>query len=70
MLLQIFLRFCLLGCVSHQLLIFPLKENKIWGPRIAEPLPKLLAMGINMPVGGSYSAFRLPFLAIISRICF
>lgn len=51
LLLQVFLRFCFLRCVSHQLLIFPLKEDDK-GPRTAEPLLKLLAMSINKPVGG------------------
>lgn len=50
LLLQVFLRFCFLRCVSYELLILPLKEDK--GPRIAEPLLKLLAMSINKPVGG------------------
>ena len=52
LLLQVSLRFCFLRCVSHQLLIFPLQEDKIRGLRIAEPWLKLLAVGINMPVDG------------------
>ena len=34
LLLQVFLRFCFLSCVSYQLLIFPLKEDKTRAPEL------------------------------------
>lgn len=37
----------------HQLLIFPLKEDKVRRPRFAQPVLKLPAVGIDTPEGGS-----------------